>query len=143
MKHSETLMLAVGWSTNLINYDIVQPGRFKPTGRTTMATAKKTAKTQKTKAPKIVAALEQGLKAIQDQAPVTETSKAEKKTAASKTKRVSLNPQPIIDAKTAALKELGVKLTYKGRQWIAGDRSFTSLEFSKYSIEQFAKLFAK
>jgi len=54
-----------------------------------------------------------------------------------------LNPQPIIDAKTAALKELGVKLTYAGRKWHAGDREFTSLELSQYTVEEFAKLFAK
>jgi hypothetical protein len=42
----------------------------------------------------------------------TPKTKAPAKAAAPKTdKRVSLNPQPIIDAKVAALKELGVKLT--------------------------------
>jgi hypothetical protein len=60
-----------------------------------------------------------------------------------KTKRVSLNPQPILDAKTAAPKALGLKLTWAGRKWHAGDREFTSLETSKYSVEEFAKLFAK
>jgi hypothetical protein len=72
------------------------------------------------------------------------TPKTKAPAAAPKTeKRVSLNPQPVIDAKTEALKALGIKLTYKGRKWLAGDREFTSLEFSKYSIEAFAKLFAK
>jgi hypothetical protein len=74
-----------------------------------------------------------------------------KKTTASKTKapkapskkRISLNPQPIIDAKTAALKEMGLKLVWKGRKWSVGDRSFTSLEFSKYDVESFKKLFVK
>jgi hypothetical protein len=56
-------------------------------------------------------------------------------------KRISLNPQPILDAETAALKERGVKLTWAGRKWHAGDREFTSLEMSKYSVEAFAKLF--
>lgn len=55
----------------------------------------------------------------------------------------NLNPQPILEAKKAALKELGLKLTYAGRQWKAGDKVFTSLELSKYSVEAFAKLFAK
>jgi hypothetical protein len=74
----------------------------------------------------------------------TPKTKAPAKVAAPKTdKRVSLNPQPIIDAKTEALKALGIKLTYKGRKWLAGDREFTSLEFSKYTVEQFTKLFAK
>jgi hypothetical protein len=62
---------------------------------------------------------------------------------AEKTKRVSLNPQPVIDAKVAAVKELGLKLTYAGRQWKCGDRTFTSLEFSRYDVEGFKKLFAK
>jgi len=66
--------------------------------------------------------------------------KADKKT---KAKRVSLDPQPVIDAKVAALKELGIKLTYAGRQWKAGDKTFTSLEFSKYDVDSFKKLFAK
>jgi hypothetical protein len=94
------------------------------------------AKTPKTKAPKIVASIEAGLKAIENQAPKKAAApKAEK------AKRISLNPQPIIDAKTEALKERGVKLTYAGRVWKAGERTFTSLEFSKYSVEAFAKLF--
>jgi hypothetical protein len=59
-----------------------------------------------------------------------------------KSKRVSLNPQPVLDAKTAALKERGVIMTWAGRKWKAGDREFTSLEMSKYSVEAFAKLFA-
>ena len=58
-----------------------------------------------------------------------------------KAKGVSINPQPILDAKTAALKERGVKLTWAGRKWHAGDREFTSREMSKYSVEAFAKLF--
>ena len=62
---------------------------------------------------------------------------------AEKKPRVSLNPQPIIDAKKAALKELGVKLTYAARTWKAGDKTFTSLEFSKHSVESLTKLFAK
>lgn len=80
---------------------------------------------------------------------VTPKAKAPKKSAPDvavpkpeKTKRVSLNPQPILDAKTAGLKERGVKLTWAGRKWHAGDREFTSLEMSKYSVEEFAKLFA-
>jgi hypothetical protein len=56
-------------------------------------------------------------------------------------KRVSINPQPILDAKTAALKERGIKLSWAGRKWHAGDREFTSLEMSKFSVEAFAKLF--
>lgn len=75
--------------------------------------------------------------------PETKTPAKAAAPKAEKKARVSLNPQPIIDAKTAALKELGIKLTYAGRQWKAGDRTFTSLEFSKYSVEQFTKLFAK
>lgn len=67
---------------------------------------------------------------------VTKTKAAPKKTA-----RISLNPQPVLDAKTAALKERGIKLTWAGRKWHAGDREFTSLEMSKYSVEAFAKLF--
>jgi hypothetical protein len=63
------------------------------------------------------------------------------KTKAEKSKRVSLNPQPILDAKTEALKVLGIKLTWAGRKWKAKDREFTSLEMSKYSVEEFAKLF--
>jgi hypothetical protein len=73
--------------------------------------------------------------------PADKKSKAPKAASAPKGKRVSLNPQPIIDAKTAALKEKGIKLTYAARQWKAGDRSFSSLEFSKYSVEDFAALF--
>jgi hypothetical protein len=68
--------------------------------------------------------------------PKTKTPKVEK------SKRISLNPQPTIDAKVAALKELGLKLTYAGRKWKAKDREFTSLEMSKYSVQEFAKLFA-
>jgi hypothetical protein len=60
---------------------------------------------------------------------------------ATKAKRVSLNPQPILDAKTAALKERGIKLSWAGRKWHAGDREFTSLEMFKYSVEGIAKLF--
>jgi hypothetical protein len=56
-------------------------------------------------------------------------------------KRVSLNPQPILDAKTAALKAKGIKLTWAGRTWHAGDKTFTSLEMSKYTVEEFAALF--
>jgi hypothetical protein len=63
------------------------------------------------------------------------------KTKTEKSKRVSLNPQPILDAKTEALKELGVELTWAGRKWKAKDREFTSLEMSKYSVDEFAKLF--
>jgi hypothetical protein len=75
---------------------------------------------------------------------MTKKTKATKPTATpKKSKRDSLNPQPVIDAKTEALKALGIKLTYKGRKWLAGDREFTSLEFSKYSVQQFTKLFAK
>lgn len=70
---------------------------------------------------------------------MAEDAKAKK----SKTKRVSLNPQPILDAKTAALKERGVKLTWAGRKWHAGNREFTSLEMPKFSVDEFAKLFAK
>jgi hypothetical protein len=70
-------------------------------------------------------------------------AKAAAPKAEKKAKRVSINPQPIIDAKTEALKALGVKLQYKGRKWLAGDREFTSLEFSKYSVEAFTKLFTK
>jgi hypothetical protein len=70
-----------------------------------------------------------------------------KKAAASKAGEKSaggnLNPQPILEAKKAALKELGLKLTYAGRQWKAGTRTFTSLELSKYTVESFTKLFAK
>jgi hypothetical protein len=102
--------------------------------------AKKTVKTPKTKAPSIVASLEAGLAAIKS-APATKKVVAAPK--AEKAKRVALNPQPIIDAKTAALKEIGVKLQYKGRKWLAGDREFTSLEFSKLSLEALTKLFAK
>ncbi len=58
-----------------------------------------------------------------------------------KSKRVSLNPQPILDAKTAALKERGVKLTWAGRKWHVGRKTLTSLEMSKYGVEEFAKLF--
>jgi hypothetical protein len=75
----------------------------------------------------------------------TPVKKAPKKAAAAKpekSKRVSLNPQPILDAKAAALKELGIKLTWAGRKWKAKDREFTSLEMSKYSVEAFAKLFS-
>jgi hypothetical protein len=54
--------------------------------------------------------------------------------------RVSINPQPVLDAKTA-LKLRGIKLTWAGRKWSAGDREFTSLEMSKVSVETFAKLF--
>ena len=43
-----------------------------------------------------------------------------KPAAPAKAKRVSLNPQPILDAKTAALKERGIKLTWAGRKWHAG-----------------------
>lgn len=75
------------------------------------------------------------------------STKAPAKAAAPKTekkaKRVSLNPQPVIDAKVAALKELGVKLVYAGRQWKAGDKVWTSLEFSKISVESLTKMFAK
>jgi hypothetical protein len=63
------------------------------------------------------------------------------KAAPNKSKRVSLNSQPILDAKTAALKERGVKLTWAGRKWKVGELEFTSLEMSKYSVEGFAKLF--
>jgi hypothetical protein len=79
------------------------------------------------------------------EAIMTKKSKATKTKAAAptKSKRVSINPQPVLDAKTAALKERGVKLTWAGRKWHAGDREFTSLEMSKYSVEAFAKLFAK
>jgi hypothetical protein len=66
---------------------------------------------------------------------------AKKAPQAKKEKRVSLNPQPILDAKTEALKELGVKLTWAGRKWKAKDQEFTSLEMSKYSVEDFVKLF--
>jgi hypothetical protein len=76
------------------------------------------------------------------EATMTKKTKITKtKTAPTKSKRVSLNPQPILDAKTAALKERGVKLTWAGRKWHAGDREFMSLEMSKYSVEAFAKLF--
>jgi hypothetical protein len=76
------------------------------------------------------------------EATMTKKTKTTKTTATpKKSKRVSLNPQPILDAKTAALKERGVKLTWAGRKWHAGDREFTSLEMSKYSVEAFAKLF--
>ena len=64
-----------------------------------------------------------------------------KAAAPAKSKRVSLNPRPILDAKTAALKERGIKLTWARRKWRAGDREFTSLGMSKYSVEAFAKLF--
>ena len=69
-------------------------------------------------------------------APKAKAPKAEK------SKRISLNPQPILDAKTEALKQLGIKLTWAGRKWKAKDREFTSLEMSKYSVDEFAKLFA-
>jgi hypothetical protein len=72
-------------------------------------------------------------------AKVTKT----KATVSTKSKRASLNPQPTLDAKTAALKERGIKLTWAGRKWHAGDKEYTSLEMSKYSVEGFAKLFAK
>lgn len=58
-----------------------------------------------------------------------------------KAKRVSLNPQHIIDKKTEALKAKGFNLIYKDRKWCVGDRTFTSLEFSKYTVEEFANLF--
>jgi hypothetical protein len=78
------------------------------------------------------------------EAIMTKKTKVTKPTATpKKSKRVSLNPQPILDAKTAALKERGIKLTWAGRKWHAGDKEFTSLEMSKYSVEAFAKLFAK
>jgi hypothetical protein len=74
---------------------------------------------------------------------MTKKSKVMKiKQAATQSKRVSINPQPVLDAKTAALKERGVKLTWAGRKWHAKDREFTSLEMSKYSVDTFAKLFA-
>jgi hypothetical protein len=72
--------------------------------------------------------------------------KTPKKAAVAKTeksKRVSIIPQPILDAKTAALKERGVKLTWAGRKWHAGGREFTSLEMGKYGVEAFAKLFPR
>ena len=70
------------------------------------------------------------------------TKKAKTKAAApTKAKRVSLNPQLVLDAKNAALKERGGKLTWAGRKWHAGNREFTSLEMSKFSVEAFAKLF--
>jgi len=72
---------------------------------------------------------------------MTKKTKATKTKAPTKAKRVSLNPRPILDAKTAALKERGIKLTWAGRKWHAGDKEFTSLEMSKYSVEDFAKLF--
>jgi hypothetical protein len=100
-----------------------------------MATTKKTAKTQKIKAPSIVTSLEAGFKAIQDQAPAKAEKASKKVAAAPKPKRVSLNPQPTIDAKVAALKELGVKLIYAARTWKAGDKTWTSQEFSKLSVE--------
>lgn len=65
-----------------------------------------------------------------------------KKPAPKESKRISLNPQPILDAKTEALKQLGIKLTWAGRKWKAKDREFTSLEMSKYSVDEFEKLFA-
>jgi hypothetical protein len=76
------------------------------------------------------------------EATMTKKAKTAKPTAKTeKAKRVSINPQPILDAKTEALKERGVKLTWAGRKWHAGDKEFTSLEMSKYSVEAFAKLF--
>jgi hypothetical protein len=80
---------------------------------------------------------------ITKEATMTKKSKATKikPAAPTKAKRVSLNPQRILDAKAAALKERGVKLSWAGRKWHAGDREFTSLEMSKYSVEAFAKLF--
>ena len=73
--------------------------------------------------------------------PVKKAPKA-KAPKAEKSKRVSLNPQPILDAKTEALKELGIKLTWSARAWHAGGKTFTSLEMSKYGVDEFAKLFA-
>jgi hypothetical protein len=73
---------------------------------------------------------------------MTKKSKVRAKAAApAKAKRVSLNRQPILDAKTAALKAQGIKLTWAGLKWHAGDREFTSLDMSKYSVQAFAKLF--
>lgn len=42
---------------------------------------------------------------------------AEEPTAPVKTKRVVLNPQPVIDKKTALLAEVGFTLTYASRMW--------------------------
>jgi len=44
----------------------------------------------------------------------TKTAKAEK--------RIILNPQYVLNAKAAELKERGVKLTWASRAWHAGDR---------------------
>jgi hypothetical protein len=63
----------------------------------------------------------------------TKTAKAEK--------RIILNPQYVLNAKAAELKERGVKLTWASRAWHAGDRTFTSLEMSKYSVDEFVALF--
>jgi hypothetical protein len=79
---------------------------------------------------------------IGNQLELTMTKKTIKtKAASSKSKRVSLNPQHVLGAKTAALKERGVKLAWAGGKWHAGGREFTSLEISRYSVEAFAKLF--
>ena len=76
---------------------------------------------------------------VEPTAPTTVPAPAAKP--ADKKKRVSLNPQPVLDAKTAALKAKGIKLTWQGRSWHAGDKTFTSLEMSKYTVEEFAALF--
>jgi hypothetical protein len=52
-------------------------------------------------------------------------------------------PQILASAGQAPRGVLRLMLAYAGRQWKAEDKTFTSLEFSKYSMEQFAKLFAK
>jgi len=72
---------------------------------------------------------------VQAVAPVVTKAKADKQ------KRVSLNPQPILDRKTEALAAKGVKLTWSARAWHAGDKTFSSLEMSKYSVDDFAALF--
>jgi hypothetical protein len=76
---------------------------------------------------------------VADVEPAKKSARAASKP--EKSKRVSINPQPVLDAKTAALKERGIKLTWAGRKWHAGDRELTSLEMVKYSVEVFAKLF--
>jgi hypothetical protein len=80
----------------------------------------------------------------QKTAPKTKaTAKVASPKADKKAKRVSLNPQSVIDKKVEALKSIRIKLQYKGRQWSAGDKVWTSPEFSKLSVESLTKLFAK
>jgi hypothetical protein len=109
--------------------------------------AKKTPKTISTKtkalkaAAKIVAhpaIAELAAEAAAKNAPAAKKAAAPK---AEKKARVILNPQHVIDAKTEALKAKGIKLTYAARQWKAGNKVFTSLEFSRYSVQEFADLF--